>query len=168
MAEDKNITLARDYADKFEYYFIALVFTVLGLSIQTAPEIKSFYWNGYFEFTAWFLIAVSGICGLSRLKWKGVLYNYHGAVRKDKARIEELEQAISAHIRLLKPDMQPWTEAELKNEIKILQERLDKREKLSAGVEQSCQFKYSLHQVTFLFGLVLLMISRIIGKLAHT
>ncbi|WP_019570889.1 hypothetical protein [Thioalkalivibrio sp. ALE11] len=55
---------AQEILSKFELYFLALTFTLLGISIQTAsltdvPELSKIL-----EVVAWILLAVSGIVGL--------------------------------------------------------------------------------------------------------
>ncbi len=41
--ENTNFQISRQISEKFEFYFIALVFTVLGLTIQTSSFSKNYY-----------------------------------------------------------------------------------------------------------------------------
>ena len=71
--EDKNLTIAVDLQNKFEFYFIGLVFTVLALSIQTASIAKG-HIQYFFEIFAWFSLLLSGFSGLLKLECKSEIY----------------------------------------------------------------------------------------------
>lgn len=55
--------------EKFEFYFLALIFTLLGASVQTANFVSSPKLAVWMELTGWCLLAVSGIAGLSKVQW---------------------------------------------------------------------------------------------------
>jgi hypothetical protein len=78
---ESNAAISRRLQERFETYFIGLIFTVLALSIQTgafgaAPAADAL------ELLAWLLLLISGLAGLSRAEWLPVLYT--GAAERDK------------------------------------------------------------------------------------
>lgn len=88
MAEDKlnpNIATAQRVQEKFEFYLLALTFTVLGLSIQTANFSQNIY-SDFFELAGWLLLLASGISGLLRIEWVPV--QYHLYYKTDKLETE--------------------------------------------------------------------------------
>jgi len=63
---DKNQEISIQTQQKFEFYFLALVFTVLGLSIQTS--VFSSKLQSAIEIAAWAFFLISGLAGLSRME----------------------------------------------------------------------------------------------------
>ena len=64
---EPNIHAAQRFQEKFEFYFVALTFTLLGLAAQTAT------FGGYVvadltELGAWGALLLSGLVGLARLE----------------------------------------------------------------------------------------------------
>jgi hypothetical protein len=84
---DPNLEYAIQTQQKFEFYFLALVFTILGLSIQTAK--LSFWLQGVFEIAAWLSLLASGLAGLSRMEWIPVSYKGHAEVVHRRAFLQE-------------------------------------------------------------------------------
>jgi hypothetical protein len=64
---DANLELAQRYQEKFAFYVIALTFTILGLAIQTASFDENTL-SGALEIVAWFLLLISGLAGLYRIR----------------------------------------------------------------------------------------------------
>lgn len=60
---------AQSIREKFEFYFLALTFTLLGASIQTANFSASPEISIVIELTAWVLLGASGLLGLSKVQW---------------------------------------------------------------------------------------------------
>jgi len=60
---------AHEVLSKFEFYFLALTFTLLGISIQTADLSEIPNLAKSLEVGAWLLLVVSGFVGLSKLQW---------------------------------------------------------------------------------------------------
>ena len=74
--EIQSQEIARDLQNKFEAYFLALTFTVLGLSIQSA-SFQPVSAGSIFEIIGWLALLVSGVCGLARAEWRPVAFGLH-------------------------------------------------------------------------------------------
>ena len=77
--------------ERFEFYVIALIFTILGLSIQTASFGTSLL-SDSFELLGWLFLFISGLVGLSRLEWIPVAYSVHAEIEKWQSQAENLRQ----------------------------------------------------------------------------
>lgn len=67
MAEQNyNLDFAQKFQQQFEFYFTGLVFTLLGLAVQTGKS-THYIWAGYFEFGGWVCLMVCGFVSLHRL-----------------------------------------------------------------------------------------------------
>jgi hypothetical protein len=67
MAEQNyNLDFAQKFQQQFEFYFTGLVFTLLGLAVQTGKSTHHI-WAGYFEFGGWVCLMVCGLASLHRL-----------------------------------------------------------------------------------------------------
>jgi len=64
--------IAQQSQEKFEFYLVGLVFTLLALSIQTAKFGQSNL-SDFFELSGWLSLAVSGLSGLWRLEYIPVI-----------------------------------------------------------------------------------------------
>jgi len=95
MADD-NYDIAQRIQEKFDFYLIALTFTVLGFSIQTVKFGKVVYAD-LAELIAWFLLIISGVLGLRKMMWKASLFRLH--YEKDDLKDEEFERSETYHIR---------------------------------------------------------------------
>jgi hypothetical protein len=76
--------IAVDAQEKFEFYLISLVFTLLALSIQTSKFGQSSI-GDFLELVGWIALLISGLAGLSRLEYLPV-------IREKYAIQEEIEE----------------------------------------------------------------------------
>jgi len=145
--ENPNYTHGRNVQAKFDFYLLALVFTILGLSIQTATFTRT---NYQFEIAAWLLLVISGISGLLRLEEAPNVY-ITGAMCSD------IKHGIQNNLALQK-DGHTYTPAEMHASYEILTEILSSQQR-----EQGIM--YSIHKWTFIGAVFCLILSRILMKL---
>jgi len=81
MSEEREIVIRQQ--EKFEFYLVALVFTLLALSIQTSTFASPIF-SQFFELAGWFCLLLSGLSGLSYLEWLP-------AIRMHEVKKEELQ-----------------------------------------------------------------------------
>jgi len=162
--QNPNTVAAAEAAQKFEFYFLALVFTILGLSIQTTV----FYRWGYqflFELLAWAALLVSGLAGLLRLHWVPVAYRATARIQQHEELLNRFKKAESEDISVEKESGGAFSIQEISAEKEGLsQDILTTKEKLQ-DIEQSLQLKYGIHKWAFLLGILSLVISRAMAGL---
>lgn len=129
-----DIDYARDLQQKFQFYLLALAFTILGLAVQTA-EFEYGPWPARCEVGAWILLLVSGLAGLSRIEWLPSVYNI--------ARERDLTQYYR---------MEPH-----KREVRLRSlETIERQIKRRGGV------KYQIHKWGFAAGVAVLALARVL------
>src|SRR5438046_3320901 len=98
-----NTAIAQRIQEKFDAYLLGLIFTILGLSIQTArfgPSPTA----DVLEILSWLLLLVAGLVGLNRLEWTPEVYRLYGIQDEkeeakralQRAKLEGLEQVFVA------------------------------------------------------------------------
>lgn len=156
--ENQNVIHSIEIGRKVDFYFIALVFTILSLSIQTAP-VNKVWWQYSIEMLAWASLLVSGLAGLSRLEYIPVLYNGSGFIQKKEEYLTQLKQR-----RIIGEDGNELSHEEvLKRMSQVKETMADGRSKMER-VEKANQIKYTVHKWAFVVGLLFLIISRAISK----
>lgn len=158
MSVNENAAISQKFQERFEFYVIALIFTILGLSIQTAT-----FGNGavsdLLEIFGWIFLFVSGLVGLSRLEWFPVAYNVHSkieAIQTEKSRLHNLQEI--GHTEVggeYEENIAPIHEeiAEHGNAISSLRSKVE-------NIEKWIKRKYLIHKWSFVLGLLFLLLSR--------
>ena len=143
---------------KFEFYLLALVFTVLGLSIQTGA-LKSHNYQFIFEISSWTAFLISGLAGLSRMEWIPHLYNQTADQEYDA----QLVKTLQASPTVLSSDtLKPFSRSEVLAGIENVQNRIGLRKAELSRLDRVNKYKYEVHRWAFAAGLILLVISRIL------
>ena len=164
--DNPNLKLSIEKQEKFEFYFIALVFTILGLSIQTSNLIKE-NCQYIFEIIGWVLLMISGLTGLSRLEWIPVIYAHIAKIQREEGRKNMFEKAYYRKIPLTDEYGNFWEERELQKELNETRQILEERRKKQNNLEKNALIKYKIHRLAFYLGLIFLMTSRIIYSLTN-
>jgi len=154
---DKNLEHAIQTQQKFEFYFLALVFTVLGLSIQTSQfssELQS-----VFEVVAWMFFLVSGFAGLSRMEWIPISYKSYSELTEEKSLVREAKNG-----RPVKSESgKLLSGVEVEEWVQRVEDRIKERTQKMDAIETRSKVKYFLHKWLFVAGLALLIISRTVN-----
>lgn len=153
-----DLEYSRQLQEKFELYLLALIFTLLGLAVQTA-KFGASQIADTLELLGWVLLLISGFVGLSRLEWLPVAY-------KTNSHLVGLK---SEHTQLMAASEQGHTEVavidqnEPANIQAIIEDRAQAIQKVETRVkelEKSILRKYSIHKWLFVLGLTLLIGAR--------
>lgn len=153
-----DLEYSRQLQEKFELYLLALIFTLVGLAVQTA-KFGASQTADILEFLGWVLLLISGLVGLSRFEWLPVAY-------KTNSHLVDLN---NEHRQLMAASKQGHTEiavldqAEPANIETIIDDRAQAIQKVEVrvkGLEKSILRKYSVHKWLFVLGLALLIGAR--------
>jgi hypothetical protein len=162
--ENPNMIIGREIAQKFEFYFISLVFTILALSLQTA-SFTDINPQCIIEISGWFFLALSGLAGLSRLEWLPVSYRHYGSIQKEKNNLNAFIQGIRGR-RVLKENDDEWSIEELRNAKGDLETHITKRKEIIDKLNISNTIAYQIHKWGFIVGFFCIIFSRALVALA--
>lgn len=154
---DPNLEYAINVKDKFQFYFLALVFTVLGLSVQTSQFTS--IWQAVIEVCAWTLLLGSGLAGLSRMEWMPLSYEHYSELTAQKSFLRDAKtdrQLMDESGELMSP-------LEAEHLIKDGNERMKERISFIGKLNRKERAKYFMHKWLFVIGIVLLVVSRAIN-----
>ena len=158
---DPNLEHSIQIQQKFEFYFLALVFTILGLSIQTAQ--LSFWLQGILEIAGWLLLLTSGLVGLSRMEWIPVAYKGHSELVRRRAFLQGANTGRS----LMSESGQIMSDAEARQFVKDVEDSIKEAEPRMERIKRRHETKTFIHKWFFVAGVALLMISRALGLWFH-
>ena len=154
-----NSEAAHKIRTKLDFYFLALTFTILGFSIETARFGRAATTDAA-ELIAWVFLLTSGLAGLRRLFRIPVLYEAFSAKAGKQVAINELKRAkveegeTQAYVASVDASL-PAEEVIAEFEHSV--ERLDTAIK---RLNEQLNRKYRVQGATFLIGMVALMTSR--------
>jgi len=144
--------IAQQSQEKFEFYLLSLVFTLLALAVQSATFGAILPKNGL-ELLAWLLFLISGLSGLYRLEWIPVAR----ASMADKRSLEEevfkmKELQLQGQSELLVLDTGKRQSIAERMENRKL--GIDALEQKIRRIEGRVQAAYEIHKYTFVIGLI--------------
>jgi hypothetical protein len=155
----KNDSSTKDsLAEKFEFFFIGLIFTVLGASIQTADFSVASVFVISTEIISWFLFLISGLVGLIKLeKLPNVVY-LRDQIQNKKGVVTELQVMSKNSDQIYIPETQ-----EYKNIGHIIDEINNSKEKYEEAFLSHIEkhkTKNLFQRWCFYIGFILIAISR--------
>jgi hypothetical protein len=151
---DKNLEISIQTQQKFEFYLLVLVFTILGLSIQIAKLASCF--QGTIEILAWVSFLISGLAGLSRMEWIAVSYKNYSYLTRGKSLARDAKDGRP----VLHESGQLMSDRESAEYIKEIEADIEERTKTKKRIDSQGRIKYLLHKWLFVAGLALLIVSR--------
>jgi len=159
--EEPNIAIARDVQLKFDFYMLALVFTILGLSMQTATTTRT-YGQCYLEFSAWIALSISALSGLMRIEWMPVLYKHHGYKNTEEKYLGILKKGLRGIDPVVNEEGDAWSAQKLIDAVDKSENHINKRDKIIERIEKRHNRKALFHKWGFYIGLACLLISRML------
>lgn len=163
MASESGREFAVKFQQTFELYLIGLVFTVLGLAVQTAPT-PLVAWISLVEIAGWFFLGLSGVLGLLRLERVPIAHKVNAQVheaRESIAQVQEREARGDLTVPVVgQSERMPVAEA-----LATLRDREEDLVKARARLEYLIPRMYSFHKWTFVIGLALIVIARAAWRL---
>jgi len=156
--KNNDLEYSRQLQEKFELYLLALIFTLLGLAVQTA-KFGANQIADILELLGWSSLLVSGLAGLSRLEWVPVGLKVHSHVMKLKREHDQFVEMAEGGVDEV-PVIDQSEPAPIQTLINDRANDIKKYEARVKEVETSTLRKYSLHKWTFVLGLVLLIGAR--------
>lgn len=153
-----NIEIAQHTQEKFHFYMTALVFTLLGLSIQTASFGNSITAN-FFELSGWMSFFLSGLAALYRLEL--VPNVYESAYSLNKLKNQKNEVLYSKN----KGNQEVFIVEENKSEnidkyLKELNEKIDILETHVKKSKDRLDRRYMFHRWSFIVGFIFIIFAR--------
>jgi hypothetical protein len=156
-----NTDIAIEMQGKFELYMLGLIFTVLGLSIQTAKFGNSTAAD-MLELLGWLSLFVSGVTGLLRGEWIPVLYRIGGKIESTERRIAEIEQALAQGIDVPVTFIENGAEHQVPGPeaVQKLRAAIAELEKQQSDGEGKITRRYNCMKAALFIGLAFLMAAR--------
>jgi len=144
--------------EKLEFYFVGLVFTLLGLSVQTFVRDRTDPWH-YFDLLGWLFLFCSGLSGLLRLETMFKHFKFHA--RKDQ--VEAMRTALNKRGQLEAAQELVGVRTErsdLASLVALTESEIATAEKWIAKNQRVQTFSYHLAKWAFVGGLLALFVSR--------
>lgn len=165
MPINPNIEIAHRLQERFDFYLIALTFTILGLSIQTA-EFNEHNPSNILEVLSWFTLFLSGLVGLSRLEWIPAVFNAHAEVEESESEAVRLRRAQAlgqTEVPLIGEERQT---APIEEAINSHQAFADNSRPMVEKLNNITLIKYRIHKWSLVAGMFLLIMARAIEPIA--
>ncbi|MGC2970457.1 hypothetical protein [Paraburkholderia aspalathi] len=161
---------SRELQEKFELYLLALIFTILGLAIQTA-KFGASHAADVLEIVGWVSLVLSGMVGLSRLEWVPVaLKSGHQLqiLRQGRQQLADLADGGVQHIPV-EDEPEP---VDVQTLLTSRDEGIERAQAFIDRIDRRVRVKYDIHKWTFVFGLILLVAARayvpVVGMFGET
>ena len=146
---------------KLEFYLLALTFSILGLSIQTA-EFGNHLGADSFELAGWLALFVAGVVGIMRAEWVPVAYEIDSKITSIRRRYSEVEEGLRRGVQVPFPFVDEGKDCVLYGE-----QAATKLDKLVATLEQKFREaekkiigRYNMMRLSFMVGIGCLLIAR--------
>ena len=155
---DIYIAIAQRLQERFETYWLGLIFTLLALSIQSA-RFGAVPLADLAEVLAWLLLLVAGLVGLSRFEYIPEIYRLHSLQVgfEERARAVQKEIIRGVHELYVAPLGKTVRSAEYMAESEASARTVEQR---LEPIERRQMWKYRLKKRTFVTATCLLLFAR--------
>ena len=158
-AYQSNIEYSRSLQEKYEYYLIALNFTILALSIQTAAFGGGKIETGL-ELAGWLALLLGGVVALLRLEAQPSAYRGYAEIQAQEDQLSELKdyqlKVTTEKIRLDLGDEPIQIKEAISHKEDWVLRNQPKVESLKAKIIAY----YQVHKILFILGIFLIALSR--------
>lgn len=148
--------VAQRIQERFEFYIIALCFTLLALSIQTA-SFGIWIISDVLELSGWLSLTVSGIAGLWRIEWLPVAGMASAKLDNMRGKATTLRELKLKGTKFVSKTGGP---VNLESNIRELDQFVAENEPRLESLDKRNMTKYKIHRLTFVLGFILLVLSR--------
>lgn len=149
--------------EKFDFYVVALAFTVLGLAIQTA-HFGGRPLSDVLELLGWSGLMTSGIGGLFRLQHQPHVYQFMGLQANQESRLAGLRKAREQGTTVIRT-LDTSKTIDIETLITKDEETLNKIETKVKEIQAKAGIGYRVQSVGLIAGLLALMAARGLGPL---
>lgn len=164
MAERSERQIAQQTQEKFQFYFLSLVFTLLALTVQTSKFGRSTV-EDVLELGGWLGLLFCGLMALSRLEWDSAIRMQ--MVRRDEAERarDELQRQAAAGVQVVHV-IEDGQHQQIQDRIQMYNDALKQLGPHIEKMDKWDTFKYDAAKYSFVVGLGLVVVSRSIGAIA--
>ena len=99
-AAEGNIEISQRLQERFETYWLGLIFTLLALSVQSAKFGVSVPAD-VLELLSWLLLLVAGLAGMSRFEWMPRQYAWYAHQINEEEKVRAAQQRIADGIEIV-------------------------------------------------------------------
>ena len=164
-AAKQHHEISLQYEHKYILFFVALIFSILGLAIETSTPSKN-YFQIIFELSGWLFLLLSGILGLVILQESAAYYRFQS---ENSSLWNELNSLLSQ--KEMGKENIPWLESSRADEVRHIMRPIDDviRDKENSlkqivserdTVQKDVVLKINIQGITFTIGIIGLIISR--------
>ena len=155
---ESESAIAQKTQEKFDFYLLSLVFTLLALSIQTA-EFGISNISDMLEILGWILLIISGIAGLSRMEWVPLIRLKLGKKREFEDQIYKLKELQLERVSNLTV-LDTMSEQPISERIINCQEAIEILDPHIVKMERTHFIKSDIHRYCFVVGIICIASSR--------
>lgn len=145
--------------EKFEFYFIGLTFTLLGLSIQTSNFENSSIIVISLELIGWSFFIISGLSALSKIEWISSLVY----VKNRKSSLKDVSRQLGVFQAQGQPSVfnaDTGQKESISNTLEKLNENIEQYDNRLKELGKYHGWKHEVQKYTFVIGLLAVAISR--------
>lgn len=148
---------------RFDFYLVALCFTVLGLAIQTA-HFGGNSASDFFELLGWLSLLTAETAGISRLEWEPQVYQLMGLQAGQQSRLTSLRTARAKGTTVIHA-LDTGTDLSIDGVIVNDERDLGKIENRMKEIGRKSSVAYCIRSIGFLLGFGSLVVARALGPL---
>lgn len=152
----------RESQKKFDYYFLAVILTLLSLSIQSYKP-GDFVSLNYVIAFVWVLLLISFLTGMYRQERINISLFNEAEKTWMSNELEGIEKAINNSTEIVKSTGEHWTPQEIRQERDKFKRLIDKVNNNISKSDKHAISAYNIQKWTFVVSLILYAILKIIS-----